>query len=76
MSGYLEKLEKNKQDFMVYCTRGHFIRQTGDPEFSGGKTIVIDNDYQECPECEQEIKDAQEICGRLGVPKENSDAGQ
>lgn len=69
MSGYLEKLEKNKQDFIVYCDRGHYIRQSGDPSFSGGKTIIIDG---ECPECDKEVLEAQAIVGRLGLPKEGS----
>jgi hypothetical protein len=67
--GYLEKLERNRQDFIVLCTRGHFIRQTGDPTFSGGKTVVIDQEAGECPECDQEIAQAQFLMGRLGTPK-------
>ena len=73
MSGYLEKLEKNRTEFMVYCERGHYIKQTGPQDFSGGKTIVIDNVLGECPECEKEVAEAQAIMGRLGIPKENSD---
>ena len=69
--GYLEKLEKNKQDFMVYCSRGHFLKQSGDTSFSGGKTVVIDDSPGECPECDKEILEAQSIMGRMGIPKEN-----
>ena len=71
LMGYLEKLEKNKQDFMVYCSRGHFLKQSGDPSFSGGKTVVIDNSPGECPECDKEVLEAQSIMGRMGIPKEN-----
>ena len=73
MSGYLEKLEKNRTGYILYCTRGHYIKQSDPQDFSGGKPVVIVNEYGECPECEQEICEAQAICGRLGIPKENSD---
>ena len=68
--GYLEKLERNRQDFMVYCSRGHFLRQSGDPTFSGGKTVIIEPDLGECPECDQEVKEAQQLLGRLGTKGE------
>jgi len=63
---YLEKLEKNREGYMLYCSRGHFIKQSDPQNFSGGKTVIIDNEQGECLECEKEIKEAQEIMGRLG----------
>jgi hypothetical protein len=63
--GYLEKLERNRQEYMVLCSRGHFIRQSGDPSFSGGKTVVIDQEMGECPECDKEVQEAQKIMGRI-----------
>ena len=66
--GYLESL---KEGYMLYCSRGHFIKQSDPQNFSGGKTVIIDNEFEECPEYDQEIKDAQTIMGRLGIAKEN-----
>jgi hypothetical protein len=66
--GYLEKLAK-AEGYMLYCIRGHFIKQSDPQNFSGGKTVVIDNDFGECPECDQEVKEAQSLLGRLGTPK-------
>jgi len=68
--GYLEKLERNRQDFMVFCSRGHFLRQSGDPTFSGGKTVIIDEAPGECHECDQEVREAQQLLGRLGTKGE------
>jgi len=61
--GYLENL---KEGFMLYCLRGHFIKQSDPQGFSGGKTVIIENEQGECPKCEEEIKEAQELMGRLG----------
>jgi hypothetical protein len=71
--GYLEKVEKNRGGYILYCSRGHYIRQSDPQNFSGGKTVVIDNDFGECPECDKEVKEAQALMGRLGIPKEDSD---
>jgi hypothetical protein len=68
--GYLEKLEKNRDGFIEYCDCGKYLRQSDPQDFSGGKTIVVTPD--ECDECKvraQEILEAQQIMGRLGLPK-------
>lgn len=74
--GYLEMLEKNrKSGYVMYWNCGHYQKQSDPQDFSIGKTIVIDT--VSCPECikknEEEVKEAQALCGRLGIPKENSD---
>ena len=66
--GYLENLK----DYMIYCSRGHFVRQSGDPSSSWGKTVIIDQEAGECPECDQEVKEAQQLLGRLGIQKGES----
>lgn len=48
--GYLSSL---KEGFMLYCTRGHFIRQSDPQGLSLGKTVVIDQEAGECPECDR-----------------------
>ena len=70
MSGWLNKLSKG-EGWILYCSRGHFIKQSDPQSFSGGKTVIIDNSFGECSECDQEVKEAQEIMGRLGIAKEN-----
>jgi len=67
---YLDSL---KEGYMLYCSRGHFIKQSDPQDFSGGKTVIIDNEFGECPECDQEVKEAQSLLGRLGE-KEKKDA--
>ena len=69
--GFLDKLEKNRTGYMLYCSRGHFIKQSDPQGFSGGKAVVIDNDFGECPECDREVLEAQAIMGRMGLPKES-----
>jgi hypothetical protein len=59
------------EGWMLYCSRGHYVKQSEPQSFSGGKTVVIDNDFGECPECDKEVQEAQSILGRLGLPKEN-----
>jgi hypothetical protein len=68
-------LENQKEGYMVYCTRGHFIKQSDPQNFSGGKTVVIDNEYGECPECDRDVLEAQQLMGRLGLPKESTNVG-
>ena len=64
----LEKLYP--EGFMLYCSRGHFIKQSNPQNSSRGKTVVIDEVTGECPECDKEVLEAQAIMGRLGLPKE------
>lgn len=68
-------LENQKEGYMLYCVRGHFIKQSDPQNFSGGKTVVIDNEYGECPECDRDILEAQQLMGRLGLPKESTNVG-
>ena len=65
----LEKLYP--EGYLLYCTRGHFVKQSDPQNSSRGKTVVIDNDFGECPECDKEVLKAQQIMGRLGLPKES-----
>lgn len=68
--GYLEKLEK-QGGWILYCGKCNgYIKQSDPQNFSGGKTVVIDSDQDDCPTCSQEIKEAQQLVGRLGLPKE------
>ena len=68
--GYLEKLEKNnKEGWISYCGLcKSYISQSDPQNFSGGKSVVIE---EECPDCiqkrEEEVKEAQKIMGRLGI---------
>lgn len=65
----LEKLYP--EGYLLYCSRGHFIKQSDPQDSSRKKTVVIDNDFGECQECDKEILEAQAIVGRLGLPKES-----
>lgn len=65
----LEKLYP--EGFLLYCSRGHFIKQSDPQNSSRGKTVVIDNEFGECPECDEDVQSAQKCMGRLGIAKEN-----
>ena len=67
--GYLSSL---KEGYMIYCTRGHYIRQSEPQGLSLGKTVVIDQETGECPECDREVNEAQAVLGRLGLPQGDS----
>ena len=73
---YLEKLEKNREGWLLYCgTCNAYIKQSDPQNFSGKKQVIIDD--VPCESCEEkrkeEIKEAQSLMGRLGLPKgENS----
>lgn len=67
--GYLEKLIKNRGGFILYCPEcSDYIRQSDPQDFSGGKSVVIDD--EPCAKCVEknkvEIEEAQQIMGRLG----------
>ena len=67
---FLEKLEKNRGGFIEYCDCGRYLRQSDPQDFSGGKNIIVTP--SECEPCKkniQEAMEAQQIMGRLGVPK-------
>ena len=65
----LEKLYP--EGYLMYCSMGHFIKQSDPQNSSRGKTVIIDNEYGECSECDKEVDDAQALMGRLGTSKES-----
>lgn len=70
--GYLQKVADNVKEEIQYCSCGTYLGQTGDPSFSGGKRVVVEEgSCQECKdraaEREREVLEAQQIMGRLGV---------
>ena len=70
MSGYLEKMENGWIMYCGNCMR--YIKQSDPQNFSGGKTVVIDTDQDDCEDCKaraQEVLEAQSLMGRLGLPK-------
>jgi hypothetical protein len=68
----LEKLYPS--GWILYCPEcSDFICQSDPQNFSGKKSVVIDD--LPCKKCtdtaNEEVKEAQQIMGRLGLPKEN-----
>ena len=64
------------EGWLRYCPEcREYIDQSAPLNDSRRKSVVIDD--EPCPNCtkkrEEEIQEAQQIMGRLGVPKENSD---
>ena len=64
------------EGWMLYCgTCWEYMKQSDPQNDSRRKSVVIDD--EPCVACtkkrEEEIQEAQQIMGRLGVPKENSD---
>ena len=62
------------EGWMLYCPDcSEFISQSDPQNDSRRKSVVIDD--QPCDKCtkkrEEEVLEAQEIMGRLGLPKEN-----
>lgn len=68
-----------KNGWILYCPEcRQYLRQSDPQDFSGRKQVIIDD--LPCETCEErrneEIKEAQQIMGRLGLPKENkNDSG-
>ena len=67
---YLTLLEASG-GWIMYCGKcDSYIKQSDPQNFSGRKTIVIDDDQDDCPTCKQEIAGAQALMGRLGTPEQ------
>lgn len=49
--------------FCEYC--GEYISQSDPQNFSGRKTVIIDESCEKCKA--KEVQEAQQICGRLGI---------
>ncbi len=60
------------EGWLMYCDCGEYIAQSDPQNFSGRKTVVLDT--EPCEKCKakqaEEVKEAQTIMGRLGVPEE------
>ena len=68
----LDALYKN--GWILYCPEcSDYMRQSDPQNFSGRKSVVIDD--APCEKCaayhEEEVRQAQDMMGRLGLPKEN-----
>ncbi len=75
--GYLDKLPEG---WILYCPDCRdFIKQSDPQNFSGGKRVVIDSDNEDCLACtkkrEEEVREAQVLMGRLGLPKGEENNG-
>jgi hypothetical protein len=72
MDDSLNKFYNGK--WVLYCPEcSNYIKQSDPQGFTGGKSVIIDD--EPCEKCtkkrEEEIKEAQEVMGRLGLPKES-----
>lgn len=64
--GYLEKLEKNRSGWIMYCSEcGGYIKQSDPQDFSGGKQVIV-VEAQDCDKC---VGEAQDLMGRMGLPE-------
>ena len=68
---YLEKLEKNREGWLLYCgTCNAYIKQSDPQDFSIGKQVIIESEgCENCKTHAQEVLEAQSLMGRLGLPK-------
>jgi hypothetical protein len=72
MDDSLNKFYNGK--WILYCPEcSDYIKQSDPQGFSGGKSVIIDE--EPCEKCtksrEAEEQEAQQIMGRMGFPKEN-----
>ncbi len=63
-----------KNGWLLYCPEcRQYLRQSDPQDFSGRKQVIIDD--LPCEKCtkqrEEEVLEAQQIMGRLGLPKES-----
>ena len=63
-----------KNGWILYCPEcREYMLQSNPQNFSGRKQVIIDD--QPCEKCkakrEEEINEAQNLMGRLGLPKES-----
>ena len=65
-----QKVKLYPRGWVLYCPDClEYIGQSDPQNFSGGKSVIIDDSP-----CETCIKNAQQIMGRLGLPKESTNA--
>ena len=58
------------EGWILYCPKCDKYVQQSDPQNDSRRKSVVIND-EPCFDCKQEVLEAQQLMGRLGLPKEN-----